>query len=154
MSALTLMNGLPMNQNDKNIEARKKYVSAFNSTLLRMWAERINLLQVWDTGGLYRSIRRTDQSFNADVSEVSLGQSFRTYGLWVNYGVGRETPRGNPGDIGRAKVRKAKKWFDPKYFSSVYNIRDFMAESFSQQAIAIFTDAFSDRTLRANATLP
>lgn len=42
---------------------------------------------------------------------------------------GRETPRGNPGDIGRAKKRKKRSWFARKYYGSVMIIRDFMADN-------------------------
>ena len=28
--------------------------------------------------------------------------------LWQDYGTGKETPRGNPGDIGRAKKRQSE----------------------------------------------
>lgn len=137
---------------DKAAEARRKFVHAFNSTMEKIWLEKITLLQVYDTGVLYRSIRGISSTTNADASEFSVSQGFKTYGIWQNYGVGRETPRGNPGDIGRAKVRKKKKWFDPKYFGSVYNLRDFMCESFAQQYLAIFTNAFSDRALRQQTT--
>ena len=146
------MNNSKPTEQDR-IDSRRKFVSAFNATMVKIWTEKITLLQVIDSGGLYHSIRQVTAVFNTDVSEFTLEQAFRTYGLWQNYGVGRETPRGNPGDIGRPKVRKKKPWFDRKYFGSVLNLRDFMADSFCQQYMAMFSNAFSDRTLRAQATL-
>lgn len=122
--------------------------------MIKIWTERITLLQVFDTGSLYHSVRQHTMMMNPDVSDFTLEQQFLTYGLWQNYGVGRETPRGNSGDIGRQKIRRKRPWFDRKYFGSVYKIRDFMADSFSQQYIALFSNAFSDRQLRQQATLP
>ena len=55
-----------------------------------------------------------------------LSQTFNTYGLFVDYGTGRNTPRGNPGDLGRANSRKRKRWFSRKYYASVMNIQEFM----------------------------
>lgn len=60
---------------------------------------------------------RTDGRF----IEIGLSQFFTEYGLWQDFGTGKEIPRGrsatlgdacqskNHGDIGREKERKAKK---------------------------------------------
>ena len=40
---------------DKQLEERRKYVTAFNSTMVKIWREQISLLGVIDTGALYRS---------------------------------------------------------------------------------------------------
>lgn len=58
---------------------------------------------------------------------------FNTYGRFVDYGTGRNTPRGNPGDIGKANGRKRKRWFSHKYFASVMNIQEFYADSLGQE---------------------
>ena len=146
---------MPMSQPTEKdrIESRRKFAQAFNSTMLRIWKEKILLLNVWDKGTLFKSLHINTQTWNGDLSELEFGQDFRTYGLWQNYGVGKETPRGNPGDIGRPKVREVRPWFDRKYYASTMNLRDFMCESFAQQYMAIFSDAFSDRKLRENATI-
>ena len=150
------MNNSKPTEQDR-IDSRRKFVSEFNATMVKIWTERITLLKVFDTGGLYHSVGTLTlphtPKMNSDVSDFTLTEEFSTHGLWQNYGVGRETPRGNPGDIGRPKVRKKKPWFDRKYFGSVLNLRDFMADSFCQQYMAMFSNAFSDRTLRAQATL-
>lgn len=135
------------------IESRRKFARAFNSTMMRIWKERIVLLDVWNEGVLFKSLHINTGDWNDDVSELTFGQDFRTYGLWQNYGVGKETPRGNPGDIGRPKVRKPRPWFDRKFFASTMNLRDFLCESFAQQYLAMFSDAFSDRKLRQQATV-
>lgn len=129
--------------NSDQIESRRKFVIAFNTTLLKIWKERLALLRVMDTGSLYNSVRSTHTVFDAEVLAISIGQAFKHHGLPQNYGTGRETPRGNPGDIGRAKVRQKRPWFDRKYFASVYNLRDFLGESVGRQYISVISRALN-----------
>ena len=101
----------------KEIEAqeeREKYIKAWNETMLRIWQERITLLEVIDTGKLLASPVAMPVRADGRFVEVTLSQEFLEYGLWQDYGVGRETPRGNSGDIGRAKVRQRRPWFSKR----------------------------------------
>lgn len=125
------------------IEARRKYVCAFNATMVQMWKEQITLLGVIDTGALLHSTVGIATSFDGRITQVTLSQGFAQHGLWQEYGTGRETPRGNTGDIGHDKVRKARPWFSRKYFSSFMNIRDFMADSLGQEFLGAITDAIN-----------
>ena len=45
------MNGTPKN----SVEERRKYVTAFNATMIKIWREQIAILGVIDTRALYRS---------------------------------------------------------------------------------------------------
>ena len=80
-------------------------------------------------------------------SEVMLAQSFLEYGIWQDYGTGKEVPRGNPGDLGKPKVRKERHWFSRKYFMSVMNIKEFMAESLGQEFMGIISDALDQKKM-------
>jgi hypothetical protein len=62
--------------------------------------------------------------------------------LWQDYGTGRETPRGNKGDIGRTKVRQRRPWFSKRYYSSVLNLRDFLGENIGREFQGIMADTF------------
>lgn len=115
--------------NDKAMLERQKYVQAFNTTMLKIWREQIILLGAIDTGALYRSVVAVGMKADGKYTSVSLSQKFNLYGLYVDYGTGSNTPRGNPGDIGRANARKRKRWFSRKYFASVMNIREFFADN-------------------------
>ena len=75
--------------------------------------------------------------------DITLEQAFNTYGLFVDYGTGRNTPRGNPGDIGRANGRHRKRWFSRKYFASVMNIQEFYADSLGQEFCRAISNALS-----------
>lgn len=124
------------------IETREKYVRAWNEMMLDIWKERITLLDVRDTDSLLRSPLAMPVQADGRFFELSLTQNFLEYGLWQDYGVGAETPRGNSGDIGRTKVRKRRPWFSKAYYASVMNLKDFLAESVGREFQGLIADAF------------
>ena len=90
------------------------------------------------------SIHRNERHWaDGRFIEIRLSQAFLEYGLWQDYGVGRETPRGNSGDIGRKKVRQRRPWFSKKYFASVMNIKEFYADNLGHEFQGIIADAFA-----------
>ena len=121
---------------------REKFVTAFNDTMVKIWQEQITLLDVIDTGALLASPKGIAMRADGRFFEVSLSQAFLEYGLWQDYGTGRETPRGNNGDIGRAKVRQRRKWFSRKYYASVMNIKEFYEDNIGK--------AFTGTLMRLN----
>lgn len=152
------MNGTPKN----SVEERRKYVSAFNSTMIKIWREQIALLGVIDTGALYRSTVGVSLTADGKFIDITLSQAFNTYGLFVDYGTGRNTPRGhrealsserNPGDIGKANGGKRKRWFSRKYFASVMNIQEFYADSLGQEFCRAISNALNPDIMRRAVTL-
>ena len=133
-----------------SIDERQKYVQAFNDTMIKIWQEQITLLGVIDTGKLLRSPVAIRTSTDGKVSEVYLSQAFLEYGLWQDYGTGKEVPRGNSGDLGKPKVRKARHWFSRKYYMSVMNIKEFMADSLGRQFQGIIADALDSKKFSRN----
>ena len=122
---------------------REKFVTAFNDTMVKIWQEQITLLDVIDTGALLASPKAIAMRADGRFFEVSLSQAFLEYGLWQDYGTGRETPRGNSGDIGRAKVRQRRKWFSRKYYASVMNIKEFYETNIGKAFTGILCSALS-----------
>ena len=129
-------------------QEREKYVLAFNDTMLKIWQEQITLLDVIDTRQLLASPMAFPVRADGRFFEVGLSQAFLEYGLWQDYGTGKETPRGNSGDIGREKKRKRRRWFSKKYYSSVMNIRDFFADNLGREFQGIIADSFDDKKFR------
>ena len=127
---------------------REKYVMAFNDTMLKIWQEQITLLDVIDTHSLLRSPIALPVRTDGRFFEVGLSQAFLEYGLWQDYGTGRETPRGNSGDLGREKVRGRRRWFSRKYYASVMNIKEFFADNLGKEYQGILSDIFDDREMR------
>ena len=103
------------------------------------------MLNVIDTGRLLRSPIAIGMAADGKFSEVKLSQAFLEYGLWQDYGTGKEVPRGNPGDLGKPKVRKERHWFSRKYYMSVMNIKEFMGDSLGRQFQGIISDALDQR---------
>lgn len=125
------------------LEERRKYVAAFNSTMIKIWKEQIALLNVIDTGALYRSVVAMGATADGKYTYVTLSQSFNQYGLYVDFGTGRNTPRGNPGDIGRDNPRRRRKWFSRKYYASVMNIREFFADNLGRECCNVVSNALT-----------
>ena len=128
---------------ERALEERRKWVTAFNDTMLRIWQEQITLLDVIDTGALLASPKALPLRADGRFMEVGLSQTFLEYGLWQDYGTGRETPRGNPGDIGRAKKRQRRKWFSTKYYASVMRTKEFMEENLGWQFCGLISSMLS-----------
>ena len=132
------------------IDERGKYVRAFNDTMIKIWKEQITLLHVIDTQRLLRSPITIGMNADGKFSEVHLSQAFLEYGLWQDYGTGKEVPRGNSGDLGRPKVRKERHWFSRKYYMSVMNIKEFMGDSLGRQFQGIISDALDQKKFSRN----
>lgn len=140
---------MPQQQTQEQaLKERQKYVAAFNDTMIKIWKERITLLDVIDTKTLLNSPISLGYKADGKLVDVHLTQAFREYGLWQDYGTGRETPRGNPGDIGRAKVRQRRRWFSIKYYASFMNIKEFYADNLGKEFIGIINEALNDYNFR------
>lgn len=117
--------------------------------MVKIWKEQITLLGVIDTGRLLHSPISIGMSADGKFSQVQLSQAFLEYGIWQDYGTGRETPRGNSSDIGRSKKRQRRRWFSRKYYASVMNIKEFYEESIGSQFTGILAAALDKKTFRA-----
>ena len=124
------------------LDERERYVRAWNVTMIRIWQERITLLEVIDTSRLLQSPAALPIRADGRFYEMTISEEFLEYGLWQDYGTGRETPRGNKGDIGRTKVRQRRPWFSKKYYSSVLNLRDFLGDNIGREFCGIMADTF------------
>ena len=131
-------------------EERAKYVRAFNSTMIKIWREQMILLGAVRTGALYRSVVDVGMTAEGKYTSVRLEQAFRTYGLFVDYGTGRNTPRGNSGDLGEGFVnrRKRKRWFSRKYYASVMNIQEFFADNLGRDCCLTVANALNPDIMR------
>lgn len=122
---------------------REKYVRAFNSTMVAIWKEQIALNGVVDTGALYRSVVAVSMDADGKYTSVTLKQSFLLYGVYADAGVGSNTWRGNPGDIGRDNPRKRNRWFSKKYYASLMNIREFFADNLGRDMTDVVSNTLN-----------
>lgn len=135
---------------EQALQEREKYINAFNNTMVEIWKEQIILLGVIDTGQLLESPVGIRCDKNDKITTITLSQSFLEYGLWQDYGTGREVARGNPGDIGRDKVRQRRRWFSRKFYASFMNLKEFMADSLGREFLGIVSDALDSDKMRRN----
>lgn len=129
------------------IEERRKFVQAWNKTMIDIWQEKIFKYHIIDTGNLYSSTISLPVRADGRFYDITLSHAFAEYGIWQDLGTGREVSIGNPGDI---EVRQRRRWFSPKYYSSVMNLRDFYAESLGYEFIGLFANLDTD-VVRSNS---
>lgn len=148
-----------MNEN-QSIEERAKYVEAWNTTMTQIWQERIMKLGVYETPRrmsrssephLFDSLRYFPVQHDGRYMELTLHFSFSEYGIFQDFGVGKEKYRGNPGDIGEftqggkdRKIRKRRKWFSSKWYASCMNIKDYMSRSIGNEFVGIVSTTFEN----------
>lgn len=126
------------------VEQRRKYIQSFNANMLKIWRERIALLGVVRTGALYNSVISFKLLSNADSSDVEFEWGFLEYGIYQDNGTGREVAVGNPGDIGRPKLRQRRRWMSKAFYSSSMNLKEFMAESVGLEAMQVISNVFDN----------
>ncbi|MDE6234313.1 MAG: hypothetical protein K2M56_01000 [Muribaculaceae bacterium] len=133
--------------NNDTIEARRKFVEAWNNTMIDIWQEKIFKFHIIDTAFLYRSVMTMPIRADGRLYNITLSQTFAEYGIWQDLGTGREKWIGNPGDIGKKtkkgkdrNFRERRPWFSPKYYASVMNLRDFYAESCGKEFVGLFAN--------------
>lgn len=147
-----------MMNEQQTIEERQKYVEAWNTTMTKIWQERIRKLGVYemprrkyrrDEPHLFDELRYFPVKHDGTYMQLTLHFSFPEYGIFQDLGVGREKYRGNPGDIGETtragherKIRERRKWFSTKWYASVMNMRDFMARSIGKSFVGICATSF------------
>lgn len=140
-----------MNTQTQSIEARRKFVEAWNKTMIDIWQEKIKLFNVINTWALYRSQCALPVQADGRFYSFELSQTFLEYGLWQDFGVGRNTAIGNTHkrDMDEFENKRERRpWFSVKYRSSVMKIRDFMAVSLGDEFKAMFCERFDENRAR------
>lgn len=158
------------------IKTREKFVRAWNDTMVKIWAEKIDLLAN-DKGFLLRSPKPLQLIAEDDYKTLRLSHRFLEYGLWQDYGTGREFTFGNGGNVPSldpayrkahrldkprprgpkwgggmtsGNPRERHRWFSPKYYSSIMRLRDYMALSLGEEFKYMFCSALDASAARAS----
>ena len=121
---------------------KQEFYDAWADTVVKMWQGKMLLLDVWDDGTLYDSfINHVIQQSGGDTELVRF--VFAKYGIYVDMGVGRDTPVGNPGDLGKKKRRQAKEWYSPVFYREVKKLAEFQAYHYGKTALWTVKDRLS-----------
>ena len=114
--------------------------NAWADIVIRIWRQKMAKYMI----GLYRSKRKTPSHeflFDSFVKHVQLASGgdqslidfiFKEYGIFVDMGVGKDTPAGNTGDT--KTKRRRKQWFSKVWYSEVMKLREVMAKQMGDAA--------------------
>lgn len=157
------------------VESRKEWIEGWNETMVKIWIERMDLLEIKATGNLLRSPRAFPVKADGRFYDITLAHSFLEYGLWQDMGTGREISYGNGGDVKcrdsvyrkehgldeprqrgpkwgggetSGKMREPRRWMSPKYYSSTLRLRDYMALSLGNEFKYMFSSALEAENRR------
>ncbi len=119
--------------------------------MLDIWQERIYKLKVIRTSSLWRSPLALPVKSDGRFYDITLSENFLEYGLWQDLGTGRNVKVGNTHQAdqdGWENKRERRRWMSPKYYASVMNLRDFMADSLGDEFKSMFCAALDSDKLR------
>lgn len=120
------------------VQVRERYVKQWNTTMVDIWKEKIQKLGIVDTGALYNSVISLPVRANGQFTELSIVHEFNMYGIYQDRGTGSNTPIGNGGALlSGGNARKKREWYSLKYYASVCNIRDFLADSIGKEFVGV-----------------
>ncbi len=145
-----------------------EYVDVWTRTMLEIWREKIERLNVVYTGHLHQSFQ---SSINATVQGTTVSMRFAYYGIYQALGVGKGYTHGNGGDLKildpeyrqkhrydkRRKVgpgaggyltsgkpRKSRDWYSKKLYMSLRAIVEDLARICADNASSILCTGLSD----------
>lgn len=108
--------------------ARRRYLEAYNSTMIRIWKDQISRLGIWDTGQLFANpADAVPPKINDDATVAELAFKVRLYGVYVNYSINAQG--------------RQRQWFSRKLHSSVMRLSEFMADSAGRQLADVTASA-------------
>lgn len=133
--------------------SKKETIKAWADVVIKMWESKILLMDVYDTGTLYNHfVSHVLSNSGGDVSRIDF--IFGMYGIYADMGVGKETARGNSGDLGSvAKFdekyqatrlkRQPRLWYSTVFFREVMKLRFFLEHEYGRQAALALSEGMS-----------
>lgn len=146
-------------------EQRRKYMQGWTDMMVTIWREKIQMLDVIDTGALLRSVDGYSMS-ESSMETFTITHKFMEYGIFQELGTGNGYKHDNGGylwfrdnlsygNTTRKKKQKSGKitgdwhrveriWFSKKYYASVMVMKEEMAQMYGQAFAGIISNAFND----------
>ena len=124
----------------------KTYSKAWYDKMVTIWRDRIDAMDILDTGALRGSV--AGKGFAMDEMGGQMAFQFLQYGIYVDLGTGKGYKRGNGGDLeflGKdyrkqhklGKARKKRPWFSKSWYISTQVIRDVYAHLVGEKFVGI-----------------
>lgn len=117
---------------------------AWAEIVISKWRQKLTALRIEQTGNLFKSFYFHVHN-NADGNPALILFTFEKYGMYVDYGVGREVAKGNSGNLSQyAKYsektrsmhlgRERKEWFSGVYYRELNRLREIVADKYGKKA--------------------
>ena len=124
----------------------KTYSKAWYDKMVEIWRDRIDAMNILDTGELRQSV--AGANFAMDDAGGQMAFQFLQYGIFVDLGTGKGYKRGNGGDLeflgkdyrkhhNLGKARKKRPWFSKSWYISTQVIRDVYAHLVGEKFVGI-----------------
>ena len=124
----------------------KTYSKAWYDKMVEIWRDRIDAMNILDTGELRQSV--AGANFAMDDAGGQMAFQFLQYGIYVDLGTGKGYKRGNGGDLeflGKdyrkqhklGKARKKRPWFSKSWYISTQVIKDVYARFVGDKFVGI-----------------
>lgn len=124
----------------------KTYSKAWYDKMVTIWRDRIDAMDILDTGALRGSV--AGNGFAMDEMGGQMAFKFLQYGIFVDLGTGKGYKRGNGGDLeflGKdyrkqhklGAARKKRPWFSTSWYVSTKVIRDVYARLVGEKFVGI-----------------
>jgi len=105
--------------------------------VIKKWKEKIIQMEIGSTGQLYDSfVFEIMKGAGGNLEKIDF--MFKYYGRFVDMGVGKETFRGNQGEVNT--TRKPKKWFSPVLYSQAIRLREILGEKYGILGAAVIKE--------------
>lgn len=104
--------------------------------VIKIWRQKlikykVGFSNVSSTEKLYNSfVRHVVQEADGDMARISF--LFKEYGIFVDMGVGKDTPYGNSGDV--ITKRKRKPWFSRSLYAEVQKLQEHLSKMLGSEA--------------------
>ena len=133
-----------MKQN--NTADLKTYSKAWYDKMVEIWRDRIDAMDILDTGALRGSV--AGKIFAMEELGGQMAFQFLQYGIYVDLGTGKGYKRGNGGDLeflGKyyrkehhlGKAREPRPWFSKSWYISTQVIKDVYARFVGDKFVGI-----------------
>lgn len=124
----------------------KTYSKAWYDKMVTIWRDRIDAMDILDTGALRGSV--AVKGFSMDEMGGQMAFQFLQYGIYVDLGTGKGYKRGNGGDLeflgkdyrkqhNLGKARKKRPWFSKSWYISTQVIKDVYARFVGDKFVGI-----------------
>ena len=124
----------------------KTYSKAWYDKMVTIWRDRIDAMDILDTGALRGSV--AGKSFAMEELGGQMAFKFLQYGIYVDLGTGKGYKRGNGGDLeflgkdyrkqhNLGKARKKRPWFSKSRYISTQVIKDVYARFVGDKFVGI-----------------